>query len=112
MMFLRSFARPVLLAWLLVFALILAGPASVSARVEMLNGRDGVEGDPDDGVGAIGGGGSGDGSNNNTLNTPLPINVRTPVFAEFLIVYVPGQSFVIIVKAPFEIANKNRGGGE
>ena len=57
MMFLRSFARPVLLAWLLVFALILAGPASVYARVEMLNGRDGVEGDPIDGHDYAGGGG-------------------------------------------------------
>ena len=61
MMFLRSFARPVLLVWLLAFALLLAGPASVYAKVQMVNGRDGAEGDPGDSFGAAGGGGGGGG---------------------------------------------------
>ena len=85
MTFLRSFARPVLLAWLLVFALILAGPASVSARVEMLDGRDGVEGDPGDSFGGTGGGGDYDigGSDVVAGDQPTRRNPCLPVFVIF-----------------------------
>ncbi|HPF70176.1 MAG TPA: hypothetical protein PLQ13_05845 [Candidatus Krumholzibacteria bacterium] len=42
---------------LVALALLLSSPLSALAREDRVNGRDGVEGDPGDGLGAIGGGG-------------------------------------------------------
>lgn len=112
MMFLRSFARPVLLAWLLVFALILAGPASVYARVEMLNGRDGVEGDPDDGADAVGsGGGSRDPLNKDYVGSSKP-SIIEPYYIGSLFVFIPGYVNPVCLSFDNYKSIISSGGGE
>ena len=53
----RLFARFPLLACLLMLVIVLAAPTSALAKVYMVNGRDGAEGDPGDGLDYRGGGG-------------------------------------------------------
>lgn len=110
MMFLRSFARPVLLVWLLAFALLLAGPTSVFATVQ--NRVDGVEGDPGDGVESIGSGGGGRDINDKAVSgSSLEVD-RFHVIVEFLIVYIPGHEFVIRIIPGFSGFNDYQGSEE
>ena len=57
MLTLRLLVRYTLVACLLMFAIVLATPTSAPAKIYMVNGQDGAEGDPGDGLDYFGGGG-------------------------------------------------------
>jgi len=71
---------------LVALALLLSSPLSALAREDRVNGRDGAEGDPQDGNEFDGGGGSGDVS--------LPPGAARPIAFEFPVVVILNGSTV------------------
>ena len=107
----RPFARPVVIVWLLALALMLVGPASVYAKVEIVNGQDGAEGDPTDGADLHdGGGGFQDLFGGNSVEKS-----QSPRFAfvidnsYFMIVPQYGATFTIVVVWDKEFVLKSGG---
>ncbi len=84
----RPFARFFPLAWLLVFALVLSAPTAAFAKVDMVNGRDGAEGDPGDGVGADGGGGGSWEPQGKDASTEFnPVRARAVLFDGIVLIF-------------------------
>ena len=82
----RPFARHPLAVCLLLFAILIANSTIALAKVYMVNGQDGAEGDPTDGNDFIGGGSSDLIEPDSAANRP----------GEFQSVLVPGMIFFLV----------------
>ena len=111
MLTLRLFIRHTLVACLLMFAIVLATPASAPAKDYMVNGQDGAEGDPTDGNDFIGGGSS-DVLEPDT-NSIRPVDTQPIVFSGmifFLFDSAPDYLYFVtpIVTGPHQILPINK----